>query len=306
LNSNMPPIDYVRFDAVFGSSGQSQAIGYTFLHGSLASHLADDTLYVTPAGRPRILDAQKYLSMQRLEFRARPNLLFGFSQGVIYGDRGIQLGYTTPLNFLYSAQHSNNDKDNLVLAGDMTWRPVQGLKLWFEGFLDDLTVSKLTTDYGGNKSAFTVGLQGIVPREFWSKFDLTAEYTKIRPYVYSHVFRVNTYTDWTSPIGYTLRPNSETMTVELRTTLYPVQCTLHWSHMNHGSLGGDIYTPLPDRNQKDHYPFLGGSPDHKTQSGARLSWEALPNLFLRAQAMLISTTGRPNRFETQAGVGWNL
>jgi hypothetical protein len=306
LNSNMPPIDYVRFDAVFESQYQPCAIGYTFLHGSLASHLAEDTLYRTPAGRWRTLDAQKYFSAQRLEFRARYNLLFGFSQGVIYGDRGIQLGYITPLNFLYSAQHSNNDKDNLVLAGDVTWRPVHGLKLWLEGFLDDLTVSKLTTSYGGNKSAYTVGLQGIVPREFWSKFDLTAEYTKIRPFVYSHVFRVNTYTDWTSPLGYTLRPNSETMTVELRTTLYPVQCTLHWSRTIHGSLGGDIYTPLPDQNQQSLYPFLGGTVDHDTRSGVRMSWEALPNLFLRAQGMLISTTGHPNRWETQAGVGWNL
>jgi hypothetical protein len=306
LNSNMPPIDYVRFDAVFESHDQTQALGYTFLHGSLASHLAEDTLYQTPSGRWRTLDTQKYLSAQRLEFRARPNLLFGFSQGVIYGDRGIQLGYITPLNFLYSVQHSNNDKDNLVLAGDVTWRPVHGLKLWGEGFLDDLTVSKLTTNFGGNKSAFTMGFQGIIPREFWSKFDLTAEYTKIRPFVYTHVFRVNTYTDWTSPLGYTLRPNSETMTVELRATLYPVQCTAHWSHTNHGSLGGDIATPLPDQNQNQLYSFLGGRSDHLTQSGMRISWEALPNLFLRAQGMLISATDHPNRFEAQAGVGWNL
>ncbi len=205
LNSRMPPVDYLRFDAAIESHETDRAVYYTFLHGWLASQLVEDTLYFGPTGRVRTLNAQKYLSAQRLEIRMRRNLLVAFSQGVVYGDRGVQLGYLTPLNFLYSVQHSNDDKDNMVLGFDGTWRPVRGGKLYAELFLDDVVVSELLTSSGNNKSAFTLGSE--LTRQVSERLNLDCwlEYTRVRPFVYSHVFATNVYTHWTSPIGYTLR-----------------------------------------------------------------------------------------------------
>jgi hypothetical protein len=306
LNSQMPPFDYIRFDAAIEAKHNDAAIYYTFLHGWLQSNIPAETLYVNPDGRPRTLDAQKYFSAQRLELRPGANFLFGFSQGVIYGDRGVQLGYLTPVNFLYAVQHSMDDKDNFVLTFDGTWRLVRGLKVYGEALFDDITVSALTTSRGTNKSAYTVGMQAIMPKPFWEHFDLRTEYTKIRPFVYSHVFATNTYTNWTSPIGYTLQPNSEFLHAEIRGTFYPVQVSLFATHQNHGSIGGDIYTPLYAVPGRDLYGFLEGSLVRSLHFGGRCSWQMLPNLALIASLTEIRATGAANRLEAGGGFSWNL
>ncbi|MBU1920103.1 capsule assembly Wzi family protein, partial [bacterium] len=316
LNGYAPPFDYVRFDGIFERRDNPWALYYTFLHGFLESTTPAETLYTLPDGRARTINSQKYISAQRVEIRPAANVIFGFSQGVIYGDRGLQLSYLTPLNWLYSVQHSNDDKDNLLLAADFKWRPIAGLKLYGELLMDDVVVGDLFKSTGNNKSAYTVGMHGIVPRPFWEKFDGRVEYTKIRPFVYTHFFETNTYSHWTSPLGYTREPNSEFITTEVRGTFYPVQVTLHYSRQNHGAnyythdgsfvnVGGDINIPGFEGNDQE-YPFLAGEFERTTRKGVRVTWEVLPGLILYASGTQIEESRSKNRFETQAGFGWNL
>ncbi|MFZ5432509.1 MAG: capsule assembly Wzi family protein, partial [Calditrichota bacterium] len=293
------------------ASDAPHAIYYTFIHGWLESHLPEDTLYVNPDGRPRTLNAQKYLSAQRLEVRPRDNLLLGLSQGVIYGDRGVQLAYLTPVNFLYSVQHSQDDKDNFLLGFDGTWRPIRGLKLYGEALFDDIVVGDLTTSSGNNKSAYTVGFQGIIPADILRQFDATLEYTKIRPFVYTHFFASNIYTHWTSPLGYSQEPNSDYFTAQLRYTFYPVQASIMASRQRHGSnadgrnAGGDIYLPSYDGNSAI-YPFLAGKLNKTSRFGVALNVELLPNLNLFGSGQVVKATNTSERFETNFGFGWNL
>ncbi|MBU0509978.1 capsule assembly Wzi family protein [bacterium] len=311
LNSSGPPFDYVRFDAALETERSRHAVYYTFLHGWLESQLPTDTLYTNPDGRPRTVNAQKYLSAQRLEVRPRENVLLGFSQGVIYGDRGLQLGYLTPLNFLYSVQHSNDDKDNFVLTFDGTWRPTNGFKLYGEFLLDDVVVGELFQPTGSNKSAYTVGTQVAVPRPFWRNFDATLEHTNIRPFVYSHFFAVNTYTHWTSPLGYTLEPNSEFLNAALRGTFYPVTITIKVSRQNHGAnpsdsvnVGGDIYAANYKGNDRE-YPFLDGRFEQTTRVGIDASLEILPGLGVYGGIAWIDESNSDARTESRLGFGWN-
>ncbi|RPH93238.1 hypothetical protein EHM69_10860 [candidate division KSB1 bacterium] len=311
LNSRMPPFDYLRFDGTLESS-REQAVYYTFLHGWLQSSVPAETLYTNPGGRPRTLNSQKYLSAQRLELRPRTNLLFGFSQGVVYGDRGVQLSYLTPLSFLYSVQHANEDKDNMLLGFDAAWRPARGIRIYGEFLFDDIIVSRLTTSSGDNKHAYTLGVNAAGTQRFWRHFDWTANYTRVRPFVYSHIFATNVYSHWTSPIGYTLQPNSDYLASELRGTYYPFQFTFHVSRQNHGentaerNVGGDIYAPLYDARKTGIYPFLDGRLVRTTHIGLRIHWELLPGLRLDASGTHIQTTGADHRVEICGGFGWNL
>lgn len=311
LNSQMPPFDYVRWDAVLENQ-KRQAIYYTFLHGWLESQLPTDTLYVTPGGRPRTLNQQKYLSAQRLEIRPRDNLLFGLSQAVVYGNRDVHISYLTPLNFLYSVQHSNDDKDNFLLSFDANWRPVNGVRVYGEALFDDIVVSALTTSSGSNKSAFTAGAH-LAGTSGWLKhLDGGVEYTKIRPFVYSHVFDVNTYTHWTSPLGYTLEPNSAIMTYDLRATFYPVQVELSYQWRHHGAnteeknVGGDIYAPLEDTAKDNLYRFVDGHKMHYETMSGMVTWEVLPGLRATAGVTSIVEPDLWDRMEIRGGFGWNL
>jgi hypothetical protein len=305
LNSYAPPFDYVRFDAA------PSIVNYTFLHGFLESATPADTLYYSETGRPRTINAQKYISAQRIEVVPHKIFLAGFSQAVIYGDRGLQLGYLTPFNFLYSVQHSNDDKDNLLWSLDFKYRPVRGLKLYGELLLDDVVVGDLFTNSGNNKSAYTVGAHGIIPRDFWSHFDARVEYTKIRPFVYSHFFATNIYTHWTSPLGYTLEPNSEFINLRLGATFYPVYFAASYRRQNHGAntdtknVGGSLYRST-ESVMASEYPFLDGQFEHEDRMTFEARWEVLPNLNLLGSIASITRSRVPDRTEIRAGFGWNL
>ncbi len=305
LNNYAPPFDYARLDANFSR------VNYTFLHGFLESVTPADTLYTNPDGRPRTINAQKYLSAQRIEVSPRNNVLLAFSQAVVYGDRGLQLGYLTPLNFLYSVQHSNDDKDNLLLSFDGKWRPTPGLKFYGEFLLDDVKVGDLFKGTGNSKNAYTLGVHGIVPREFWEKFDARFEYTKIRPFVYSHFFDVNTYSHWTSPLGYTREPNSEFISLRLGGTFYPLYVSIGYERQNHGAntddrnVGGSIQSGNYEGN-KESFPFLDGRFERTESIGMSARYEVLPNLNLLLALNKISESRLPDRTEWKAGFGWNL
>lgn len=305
LNGYAPPFDYARFDANFSR------VSYTFLHGFLESLTAADTLYINPDTRPRTINAQKYLSAQRLEISPRNNLLLAFSQTVVYGDRGLQLGYLTPLNFLYSVQHSNDDKDNLLISFDGKWRPTAGLKLYGELLLDDVLVGDLFQGTGNSKNAYTLGVHGIVPRPIWEKFDARVEYTKIRPFVYSHFFEVNRYSHWTSPLGYTREPNSEFINLRLGASFYPLYLSAGYARQNHGAntadknVGGSINEANYAGNNAE-FPFLDGRFEHTETVSLTARFEVLPNLNLNFEVASISKSKLPDRTEWKAGFGWNL
>jgi hypothetical protein len=178
------------------------------------------------------------------------------------------------------------------------------VRLYGEAFFDDISVSALTTSSGSNKSAYTAGVHLAGVGGIARHFDGGIEYTKIRPFVYSHVFAVNAYSHWTSPLGYTLEPNSEFLTAELRGTFYPVQVTLRASRQNHGSAGGSIYEP--PNGGDDLYRFLGGDLVRTTRIGGAAEWEALPNLRLRVEGNHFERTGSAHRLEWRGGFAWNL
>ncbi len=306
LNRNTPPFDYARFDA------SVDLVNYTFLHGFLESLTPADTLYVNPDGRPRTVNAQKYLSAQRVELKFRDQAEFGLSQAVVYGDRGLQLGYLTPLNFLYSVQHSNDDKDNLMIALDAKWRPVRGLKLYGEFLFDDFRLGDLFSATGGSsKHAYTLGMHGIVPRPFLEKFDLRVEYTKIRPFVYSHFFDVNMYSHWTSPLGYTREPNSEFVHLRLGASFFPLFVAAGYSRQNHGAntsernVGGSISAGNYADSDVD-FRFLDGAFEHTDRLYLSARYEVLPGLNLLCDLARVKQSRRADRSEWKAGFGWNL
>jgi hypothetical protein len=312
LSAEGPPFDYARLDAVFRGKHDS-ALHYVFLHGFLKSvEASGDTLYYAADGRPRILDAQKFISAQRLEIRACRNLLLGFSQGVIYGDRDVELAYLTPISFFYSTQHAQGDKDNFLLSFDATWRLFRGLVTYGEFLVDDMAVSRIFTDDERNKSAYTLGVHA-APRGRLRFVDARIEYTRVRPFVYSHIFPVNVYTHYTSPLGYTLEPNSEFVTAEVRATLYPVQFGILWHRQNHGAnsetpeynnVGGSVYWPSPGLHGS--YPFLDGVFGRTECYSLWGVVELLENFLVEARVSRISETNADARVETAIGISWNF
>ncbi|MBU1937764.1 hypothetical protein KKG05_10235, partial [bacterium] len=148
------------------------------------------------------------------------------------------------------------------------------------------------------------------PRGTWRFLDARAEYTQVRPFVYSHVFATNVYTHWTSPLGYTLEPNSEFMTTELRATFYPVQFGLRWQRQNHGAdsedfgdVGGSVYHPL---SSQENYSLLAGDCHRTDRYSLWGVLELLENFLIQGRVTQIMETDTDNRVETALALSWNF
>ena len=104
---------------------------------------------------------------------------------------------------------SLQDRDNGNLYFDIQTSFIPNLELQGTFFLDENILSNLAElDSFKNKTAYQLGL-------FWyeaftiNNLSWILEYTRIRPYVYSHANIKNTYTAWGTNLGHRIGPNSD-------------------------------------------------------------------------------------------------
>ena len=74
---------------------------------------------------------------------------------------------------------------------------------------------KIGTDWFGNKFGMQAGLYAVEPFGV-DGFDTRVEYTRIKPWVYTHKYPINTYTHYGDGIGYFSGPNSDVFFMEMR------------------------------------------------------------------------------------------
>ncbi len=177
-------------------------IKFIALHGKLQS-FPQDTL---PDGQQLYPD--KWLAAHRLEVSLWRRLTLGFSENFIYGNRYADWAYLIPFNFYRAVQHKLRDRDNATISVDAEYLPFPGLKLYGTVFLDEFKTRKIGTDWFGNKHAFQGGLFLADPFNL-PNVTLRYEYTAIMPWVYTHKYKINSYTSDKQSLGYWAGPNSE-------------------------------------------------------------------------------------------------
>jgi hypothetical protein len=198
LSDNTIPFDFAKLDLHYKS------FHYSFLHGSLTGK---DSL-----GREL---SSKYIGAHRLEVSFSSRFRLGLSEMVVYSNRSIDFAYLNPLTFLASADRSADPSgtSNTLLAFDFEWFPMKDLRLTGTLVIDDLnfeTLGSVGSDVRGNDNKFA-WQGGITWTDAFSlpNLTLTAEYTRINPFVYSHRSVANAYTHLDLPLGPLLQPNSD-------------------------------------------------------------------------------------------------
>jgi hypothetical protein len=203
------------------------------LVGELYSGLSEQfNVYENPAGNSKTPLRQKWIVAHRLEY-TNTNLALGFGEAVILGDRRPGPGYLNPLNFLWSEQHAEGDKDNTILFADLRLRLprfIPGAWMSYADLsIDDYTLADFGKELEGQKYSSLIGLSGCpfpvvdskdamrigdfeLPGISW----LTFELSKVRPYFGSHFYSINTYQQSSSTLGLLPEPNSKNSEWELR------------------------------------------------------------------------------------------
>lgn len=269
LSANAPLYDQVKFVIRYWR--------FKYTHITAALNYVDQRYRVTMKEQPF---TQVYWAGNRLEFYAGRGWRLGLSEAVIYGDRPLQIGYLTPVSFYKSLEHYYGDRDNGIISLDASWRIRSGIKIYGEWLIDDMTSRKLGSDFFGNKFGWQAGLQWVN----WlglRDLDLLAEYTRIKPYVYSQSYRdYNKYKHYDTILGHYIGPNSDDITIRLKKYFSRrLQVEAGFERYRHGSNtdslnhGGD--PDLAFRFGKDNRdaPFLQGLRNTQTAWSVEVTYE---------------------------------
>jgi hypothetical protein len=193
LSGDNPPLDFIEFDFNYG------IVNFTSIHGSTVGDFSDD------------MDERytKYWAFNRLKLSFENLFDIGIGENIVYSGRGIELGYLSPLGFYKFVEESIQDRDNANLYFDLQTSFIPNLELQATFFLDENILSNLQNlDIYKNKTAYQLGAFWYEPFTL-NNFSLIFEYTKIRPYVYSHIDPKNTYTAWGTNLGHPIGPNAD-------------------------------------------------------------------------------------------------
>jgi hypothetical protein len=261
VSDNASVMDFARVDATIGR------FRYTFFHTWL---LGQEKLTRNPYSG--YLDSSiepKYLAANRIELSVPKKFNVGLGEAVIYSRRSIDLAYLNPVNFFKTIEPEFHNRDNALVTGDFSIFPASNWEVYGGILVDDIEWGKLGSDYFGNKIAYNLGFSYIEPADI-KDTDVTFEYTKIDPYVYTHVTAENSYTHDQRILGDPLGPNSESLW--LRWSYRPtnrIRVSLEAARQRHGdniydsngnlvkNVGGDVLygKRLIDSNDS---PFLDG------------------------------------------------
>ena len=193
LSGDNPPMDFIQFSFDYG------IVHFTSIHGSTVGDYSpvQDERYT------------KYWAFNRFKLSFQKLFDIGIGESIVYSGRGFELAYLSPLAFYKFVEHSIQDRDNGNLYFDLQTSFISNLELQATFLLDENILSNLQDlDSYKNKTAYQLGL-------FWyeafklNNLSFILEYTKIRPYVYSHFNIQNTYTAWGTNLGHRIGPNSD-------------------------------------------------------------------------------------------------
>lgn len=238
-----------------------------------------------------ILQEKKYLAAHRLEFALWRWLSLGFSETVVFKGRSFEPAYLNPIMFFRSAEHYLGSPDNMMMGIDIKCNLIKNTKFYSELLIDDITTTKLGTDWYGNKLGYLAGIFWVDPLQVQNT-DLRIEYARIQPYVYSHHNSLS-YKHYDSLIGHRIGPNSDDLYVELNYRFSRcAKLTFFSEFWRHGAnlvdknVGGDI--DQPHISGDDLYvSFLDGNIEKKKNFGVKFSYEVWRNVYIQVKYLRV-------------------
>lgn len=193
LSGNHPVLDFLRVDFKYG------ILSFTSITASTVGefHINREDNFT------------KYYAYNKFNFSIKNFAELGLGETIIYSGRGFDLAYINPFAFYKFEEMSLQDRDNGLVFLDFQTNFLKNLEFQGTFFLDENILSHLQEmDLYSNKTAYQLGAFWYSPLSIVN-LSLVLEYTKIRPYVYSHVSNKNSYTSYGQNLGHRIGPNAD-------------------------------------------------------------------------------------------------
>jgi len=282
LSNKAPSFPYIRIDL-----RPVDWFNFTFFHAWLSSTVIDS---VRLTAYNRDIYRNKYFAWHALTLTPIKGLDFTLGESVIYSDR-IELLYMMPFMFYYLADEyiSNRtgqpgDANQQIFLTLSSKDHISSTHLYGTIFIDELTIGGIngslfiSTTYGGatqrrqrTQIGYTFGLS--VTDLPIDNLTLSAEYTRINPFVYGHHDPAQTYTNSSYLMGHWMGHNSDLVYLDLKYRfIRGLEANLWGAYIRKGSSDYSKQYEQPEPH------FLFGLRTNYTYYGLNLKYELLHEL----------------------------
>ena len=273
LSGEAPDMDFLKLTFKYG------IINFSSVFGSTVGEYSPD----------REERYSKYFTANRLKLSFDKLFDVGIGETVI-SSRGIELGYLNPLIFYKFAEMSLQDRDNGTIFADIQTHFIKNLELQGTFFMDENILSNLSDlSKASNKTAYQLGLFWYEPAGL-KNVSLIFEYTKIRPYVYTHFDSKNIYSAFGVGLGHPAGPNADQLFFKLKYNFSEkLTLDLEFQKIRKGknyydtegnlerNVGGDIFQTFRTGIDNDEAYFLDGVRENTESIGVNISYEPIRN-----------------------------
>lgn len=271
LNGDNPDMDFFKFSA-----------DYDMLH--LSGIYASTVGYFSKNRDERYT---KYYSAHRLKIAIKNVIDIGVTDVVVYNGR-IDFAYLNPILFWLFAEKSLQDRDNKNVCFDFRTRFLKNTEFQGTIFIDDdegfaILSGKTNRD---QKFAYQIGAFFYEPLSI-KNLSFVIEYTKLRPYTYTHYDIKNNYTAYGINLGHPIGPNADEVFTRLSYNISDWgRINLEYRFIRKGNnifdangnliknVGGDLIHSFRDGIDDEDARFLDG--ERVNTNNIRLNFRLIP------------------------------
>ncbi len=286
LSDNAPQTDFLSMKLKLG------VFEYTFYHGKILGDLS--IISDSVSGNLNTVE-EKYLGYHRLGFNLANGISFGTGEMTVYSNRGLDISYLNPFVLYKAVEHGGQDRDNSLLFFDVSSTSIKGMKLYTMLLFDDISYGKLGTGWYGNQTVWNLGVESSNLYPF-IPVDISLEYFRIEPYVFTHRIHSNNYTHNGYNLGLDTDPNSKIYYGKINYRVSNrIDMNLSYNYRVHGAnpinqatgkitnVGGDFN--LGHRTQDAEYlKFLEGDIEYYRKLTIAVSYEPYLGHFITLAA----------------------
>ena len=293
LSDKAPSFPFIRLDI-----RPVKWLRFNYIHAWLNSDVMDSSAFYASylRGINRDQFRSKYLASHTLTVTPAQGLDISLGESIVYSDK-LEIPYLIPIMFFRLADHylskgnNNAGGNSQFFLGVSSRNEIKNTHLYGTLFIDEITLEGLfNPKKQRNQLGFTLG--GSVTDLPVDNLTLTAEYTKIYPFVYSHYIPTLTYQSSGYVMGHWMGNNADLIYGALNYRfIRGLQATAWGQYIRKGSAG-----TAEQQYSQPQPPFLFGPRTNYTYFGADVKYEIIHDLFakLHFQTTKISTE-QPDR-----------
>ncbi len=231
----------------------------------------------------------KYFSAHRIKVAIPDIVDLAISDVVIYNGR-IDFAYLNPILLWHFAEKSLQDRDNKNFVFDFKTKFMKDVEIQGTLFVDDDEQFAILSGGTTRSQKYVYQIGTMIYEPFIKNLSLTVEYTKIRPYTYTHYDIRDNYTAYGVNLGHRIGPNADELFTRLTYNISDWgRINLEYSHVRKGNniydangnlvtnVGGDIAQGHRTGIDPEEAPFLAGNRVNTDAVGLNFRWIPIRN-----------------------------